>query len=65
MEIWSWRFQSFYTSKQYKNFYLQHENHRKKLIHYCERSELRLHIEWTKANKKCQNMVHFREFLKN
>ena len=29
MEIWSYRFQSFYTSKQYKNFYLQHENHRK------------------------------------
>ena len=26
------------------------ENHRKSLIHFCERSELRLHFEWTKVN---------------
>ena len=26
------------------------ENHRKSLIHHCERSELRLHFEWTKVN---------------
>ena len=25
------------------------ENHRKSLIQYCERSELRLHFEWTKV----------------
>ena len=30
------------------------ENHRKSLIQYCERSELRSHFEWTKAYKKCQ-----------
>ena len=35
-----------------------YENHRKSLIqHYCERSELRLHFEWTKV-------VQFGEFLK-
>ena len=26
------------------------ENHRKSLILHCERSELRLHLEWTKVN---------------
>ena len=26
------------------------ENHRKCLIQHCERSELRLHFEWTKVN---------------
>ena len=26
------------------------ENHRKSLIQHCERSELRLHLEWTKVN---------------
>ena len=26
------------------------ENHRKSLIQHCERSELRLHSEWTKVN---------------
>ena len=30
------------------------ENHRKSLIQHCERSELRLHFEWTKVNWKCQ-----------
>ena len=30
------------------------ENHRKSLIQHCERSELRLHFEWTKAHEKCQ-----------
>ena len=28
------------------------ENHRKSLIKNCKRSELRLHFEWTKVNKK-------------
>ena len=26
------------------------ENHRKSLIQHCERSELRLHFEWTKVH---------------
>ena len=26
------------------------ENYRKSLIRHCERSELRLHLEWTKVN---------------
>ena len=30
------------------------ENHRKSLILHCERSELRLHFEWTKVHEKCQ-----------
>ena len=30
------------------------ENHRKSLIQQCERSELRLHFEWTKVHQKCQ-----------
>ena len=30
------------------------ENHRKSRIQYCERSELRLHFEWTKVHTKCQ-----------
>ena len=29
------------------------ENHRKSLIQHCERSELHLHIEWTKVHEKC------------
>ena len=32
------------------------ENHRKSLIQHCERSELRLHFEWTKVHfKKAKN----------
>ena len=31
------------------NFGTVFENHRKSLIQYCERSELRLHFEWTKV----------------
>ena len=27
-----------------------YENHGKSLIQHCERSELRLHFEWTKVN---------------
>ena len=30
------------------------ENHRKSLIYHCERSELRLHFEWTKVYQKRQ-----------
>ena len=36
------------------------ENNRKSIIQHCERSELRLHFEWTKTPK----MVNFGEFLK-
>ena len=35
------------------------ENHRKSLIQHCERSEQRLHFEWTKVNEKYQIEVHF------
>ena len=30
------------------------ENHRKSRIQHCERSELRLHFEWTIVHEKCQ-----------
>ena len=39
------------------------ENHRKSRIQHCERSELRLHFEWTKVHKKCQKMVNFGDFF--
>ena len=29
----------------------------KSRIQHCERSELRLHFEWTKANQKCQRQI--------
>ena len=32
------------------NLFTVFENHRKSLIQHCERSELRLHFEWTKVN---------------
>ena len=38
------------------------ENHRKSLIQHCERSELRLHFEWTKVNQKCNNGPFWRVF---
>ena len=34
------------------------ENHRKSLIQHCERSELRLHFEWTKSSLKMPKMVN-------
>ena len=40
------------------------ENHRKSLIQHCERSELRLHFEWTNLYQKCQKMANFGESLK-
>ena len=36
------------------NIHTVFENHRKSLIQHCERSELRLHFEWTKVSLKCQ-----------
>ena len=33
-----------------ERFRAMFENHRKSLIQHCERSELRLHFEWTKVN---------------
>ena len=41
------------------------ENHSKSRIQHCERSELRLHFEWTKVHQKYQKMVQFDEFLTN
>ena len=32
------------------------ENHRKSLIQHCERSQLRLHFDWTKVSLKCQKL---------
>ena len=32
------------------NHYTVFENHRKSIIQHCERSEIRLHFEWTKVN---------------
>ena len=40
------------------------ENHRKSLIQHCERSDLRLHFEWTKVNQKCQKWSTLAIFLK-
>ena len=38
------------------------ENHRKSIIQHCERSELRLHFEWTKVNQKFQKIVNLSNF---
>ena len=40
------------------------ENHSKSLIQHCERSELRLHFEWTKVHQKCQKWSILANFLK-
>ena len=43
------------------------ENQRKSLIQriqHCERSELRLHFEWTKVNQKCQKLSILASFWK-
>ena len=40
------------------------ENHRKSLIQHCERSEQRLHFEWTKVNQKCQKWSILASFCK-
>ena len=40
------------------------ENHRKSLIQHCERSELRLHFEWTKVNSNCQKWSIWASFWK-
>ena len=44
------------------NYFCRHtvfENHRKSLIQHCERSELRLHFEWTKSWLEMPKIVHF------
>ena len=38
------------------------ENRLKSLIQHCERSELRLHFEWTKVTQKCQKWSIFAGF---
>ena len=40
------------------------ENLKKGLIQHCERSELRVHFDWTKVNQKGQKCFIFDEFLK-
>ena len=40
------------------------ENHRKSLIQYCERCELRLHFEWTIVDQKCQKLPILASFWK-
>ena len=39
------------------------DNYRKSLIQHCERSELRLHFEWTKVSQNAKNS-QYDEFLK-
>ena len=41
-----------------------YENHRKSRIQHCERSELRLHFEWTKVDKNAKN-GQFRRVFEN
>ena len=55
-----------YFSKKVPTFiiYTVFENHRKSLIQHCERSELRLHFEWTKVNWKCQKWSILASFWK-
>ena len=36
----------------------------KSLIQHCERSELRLHFEWTQVNEKCQKWSILASFSK-
>ena len=40
------------------------ENHRKSLTQHCQRSELRLHFEWTKGNSKCKKWSILASFSK-
>ena len=40
------------------------ENRLKSRILHCERSELRLHFEWTKVDQKCQKWSILANFLK-
>ena len=40
------------------------ENRRKSLIQHCERSELRLHFQWTKVHQKCQKCSILANFRK-
>ena len=41
---------------RYKNS-IVFKNLRTSLIQHCERSELRLHLEWTKVGQKCQKQL--------
>ena len=45
-----WDLRQCETSQSCKSYFTVFENHRKSLIQHCERSELRLHFEWTKVN---------------
>ena len=50
------------------NYFCRHtvfENHRKSLIQHCERSELRLHFEWTKSLLKSTKYDQFWRVFEN
>ena len=40
------------------------ESHKKSLIQHCERSELRLHFEWTKVIENAKNSQFWQVFNK-
>ena len=43
--------------KHETHFHILWKSQKKSLIQHCERSELRLHFEWTKVHKKCQKWL--------
>ena len=51
------------TEQFWDTVYTVFENHSKSIIHYCERSELRLHVEWAKVHKKNAKNGQFGEIL--
>ena len=52
------------TLKNEQTKYTVFENHRKSLNQHCERSELRLHFDWTKVYWKCQEWSILASFWK-
>ena len=53
------------TKKSHLHLHTVFENHRKSIIQHCERSELCLHFEWTKVNKKCPKLSILASFCKS
>ena len=47
-----------------ENIFQSSFSHRISFIEHCERSELRLHFEWTNVNQKCQNWSIWASFWK-
>ena len=54
-----------YFDSQFRNLDTVFENDKKSLIQHCERSELRLHFEWTKVHRKCPKWFVLAIFLKS